>query len=101
MIGEVTRRMLPYLPGVPHLHVNRPSKAPACLSWTSKFLLTPCGFIRTFMELLYQEYCAYSDGRQHFNVSKRSIYVFYTRTAIFRKMAGIFAVASYRKYSFE
>ena len=24
MIGGVTRRMLPHLPGVPHLHVNRP-----------------------------------------------------------------------------
>ena len=24
MIGEVTRRMLPHLSGVPHLHVNRP-----------------------------------------------------------------------------
>ena len=24
MIGGVTRRMLPHLSGVPHLHVNRP-----------------------------------------------------------------------------
>ena len=24
MIGGVTRRGLPHLPGVPHLHVNRP-----------------------------------------------------------------------------
>ena len=24
MIGGVTRHMLPHLPGVPHLHVNRP-----------------------------------------------------------------------------
>ena len=24
MLGEVTRHMLPHLPGVPHLHVNRP-----------------------------------------------------------------------------
>ena len=26
MIGGVTRRMLPHLSGVPHLHVNRPLK---------------------------------------------------------------------------
>ena len=26
MIGGVTRRILPHLPGVPHLHVNRPQK---------------------------------------------------------------------------
>ena len=26
MLGEVTRHMLPHLPGVPHLHVNRPLK---------------------------------------------------------------------------
>ena len=26
MLGEVTRHMLPHLPGVPHLHVNRPSE---------------------------------------------------------------------------
>ena len=26
MIGRVTRHMLPHLPGVPHLHVNRPLK---------------------------------------------------------------------------
>ena len=24
MIGEVTRRMLPHISGVPHLHVDRP-----------------------------------------------------------------------------
>ena len=24
MIGGVTRHMLPHLPGVPHIHVNRP-----------------------------------------------------------------------------
>ena len=24
MLGGVTRHMLPHLPGVPHLHVNRP-----------------------------------------------------------------------------
>ena len=24
MIGGVTRHILPHLPGVPHLHVNRP-----------------------------------------------------------------------------
>ena len=27
MIGGVTRHMLPQLPGVPHLHVNRPLRA--------------------------------------------------------------------------
>ena len=26
MLGEVTRHMLPHLPGIPHLHVNRPYK---------------------------------------------------------------------------
>ena len=26
MLGGVTCHMLPYLPGVPHLHVNRPLK---------------------------------------------------------------------------
>ena len=26
MIGGMTRHMLPYLPRVPHLHVNKPSK---------------------------------------------------------------------------
>ena len=26
MLGGVTRHMLPHLPGVPHLHVNRPLK---------------------------------------------------------------------------
>ena len=24
MLGGVTRHMLPHLPGIPHLHVNRP-----------------------------------------------------------------------------
>ena len=26
MLGGMTRHMLPHLPGVPHLHVNRPLK---------------------------------------------------------------------------
>ena len=35
MVGGVTHHMLPHLPGVPHLYVNRPlmrtfSKAPLC-----------------------------------------------------------------------
>ena len=30
MIGGVTRRMLPHLSGVPHLHVNRPLECRKC-----------------------------------------------------------------------
>ena len=43
MIGGVTRRMLPHLSGVPHLHVNRPlegqknsSSLVYALSWSSR-----------------------------------------------------------------
>ena len=32
MIGRVTRQMLPHLPGVPHLHVNRPQER---LAWVA------------------------------------------------------------------
>ena len=28
MLGGVTRHMLPHLPGVPHVHVNRPLESP-------------------------------------------------------------------------
>ena len=30
MIGGVTRRMLPHLSGLPHLHVNRPQDEGEC-----------------------------------------------------------------------
>jgi len=41
MIGGVTRHMLPYLPGVPHLHVNGP---------LNDYYLTP-GRTRKFIPL--------------------------------------------------
>ena len=39
MIGGVTRHMLPHLPGVPQLHVNRPLVSPASL-WAERALLS-------------------------------------------------------------
>ena len=45
MLGGVTRHMLPHLPGVPHLHVNRPQvrkkkKENFCLVFTSAVKVT-------------------------------------------------------------
>ena len=40
MLGEVTCHMLPHLPGVPHLHVNRPLVRTATLAFTALRPLT-------------------------------------------------------------
>ena len=40
MLGGVTRPMLPHLPGVPHLHVNRP--------WVQKKKKENCCLVITF-----------------------------------------------------
>ena len=39
MIGGVTSRELPHLPGAPHLHVNRPKD----YIWALKLFLVVCG----------------------------------------------------------
>ena len=56
MLGGVTRHMLPHLPGVPHLHVNRPlmhnnkpKVSPAILNFyylVFIVLITPKDFLR-------------------------------------------------------
>ena len=49
MLGGVTHHMLPHLPGVPHLHVNRPEKNPDLpmgkIIFVSSLLSLWCKFI--------------------------------------------------------
>ena len=47
MIGGVTRRMLPHLSGVPHLHINRPLES---LSNTKRPQNLTIEYSETFMK---------------------------------------------------
>ena len=62
MIGGVTRHILPHVPGVPHLHVNRPLNARLILS---NFLINLKCFGDkqiTFPFFFYQICLSYSHG---------------------------------------
>ena len=39
MLGGVTRHVLPHLPGVPHVHVNRPLENTTTEPWIMSFIL--------------------------------------------------------------
>ena len=70
MLGGVTRHMLPHLPGVPHLHVNRPLVTRAPEIFYSWFASTCQGVhivdntINNFLKSLRENSFSFPDARR-------------------------------------